>query len=839
MTGLNPLFFTTSDVDSYFSDNSSGLPLSGGIVTFYSDVDRTKLKPVYQLTGTYPNYGYSALPNPLVLNIAGSYQDALYNNIIPYYYPWTGTPLSPTGTQELYYITVQSSGFVPQETRQGWPNSAVNGSSPMSQNTEANFVPNGQFLAHNTIVSATEPPVTTYAFGATNIDAQAIAQGGWTFQHTNGGTSVFNNSFARIAGGMSGLNDFPRYAFNFKCSSFNASDQIRDLSIQWRNVNTFSGGAAVGTQPYTFYFSGASNDVNTYTMEVYVTYYFGTGGSPSAPLQVLLTSKSITPNYQSFKVSIPAFAANAGTLGTNDDDYIGISLRGPSGTWDIQVTDFALLEGDVTLTSFPVQTESEALYRGVAGWMPVPAANGNDLYLPLVLTPGGMTFDHSQVGTIVAAMRSAVNNELLCDGQQYQTSAYSTLGIPYSRLKTVLFDSTSGLPIFGTGSNYVNSYIATTGLTTLLISQNKQGVQTAPADGAAPTGFTFNTAINAQSAGYEYQAWSNSNGTVAFKHLPFTSVANAVGAGTSGMSVGSYNNPVTTGYNYEFIVHALIGTHFITGGAGLYFTFSNAATDYYVWFQTGTETLPVAAGPIAGYTPIQVNILPTMSIKDVGIAIQNVINGFQSNTVTVGAAPPNSSYFTFHSNGVTYAPWYNLGGVGTVPVVAGTLIEVDLGATPTAAQVVAATQVAINSQFFAVPDLRGMFLRGTDPTGIWDNDVLLRWGSSGINNPVLPGSFEFDIFEQHLHTASSSSTTTISGNATVSGTQVGSKVSSYTAGGTTSDTIQNAGAGNQYNTSAPAVGQATYGTTTTTTMTATGNKETRPVNAFVNWLIKY
>jgi hypothetical protein len=832
MTGLNPLYFTTSDLDTFYVDNGSGLPLAGGIVTFYSDVNRTTLKPVYQLT---PGLTYVALPNPSVLSMAGTFQDALGNNIVPYYYPWTGTDAHETGVQELYYITVQSADFVQQFTRQAWPNAAVNGTSPVSNNTEANFIPNGQFLAHNDIVSATEPPVTTYAFGTTTIDSQAIAQGGWTFQHTTGGTSVFNNSFQRLATGIAGLNDFPRYAFNFSCTSFNASDTIRDLSIQWRNVNTFSSGNPPGSQPYTFYFSAASNDSNTHTFTVYVTYYFGTGGAPSSPTQVAIGTVNITPGYSSYTVSIPSFVANAGTIGSNDDDYIGISLRGSATTWDAQFTDFALLEGVVTLTSFPVQTESEALYRGVAGWMPVPAANGNDLYLPLVLTPTGMIFDHSQVGTIIGAMRTAINNELLCDGAQYQTSSYSTLGIPYSRLQSVLFDSVSGLPIFGTGANYVNTYVSGSSNNILLVSQNKQGAQTAPADGAAPTSFTFNGTVNATTAGYEYQVWSNSNGSVAFKHLPATSISTAAGAGTSGMNVGSFNNPVTTLYHYEFLVLTLPASNFVTGGTGLYFIFNNASTAYYMWFQTGTEVDPA----VGGRNGIQCNLDPSMTAADVGIAIQNVMNGFQNNTISVTATPPNNSYFTFHSNGVTYIPWYNVASGGVAPVVSGTLIQVNIAAGATATQVVTATQKAINAMFFAVPDLRGMFLRGTDPNSAWDNSNNHRFGYSGLNNPLLPGSFEFDIFESHLHTASSVSTTTISSNATVSATQVGSKVTSYTAGGTTADTIQNAGSGNQYNTSVPSVGQAGYSTATTTTIAATGNTETRPVNAYVNWFIKF
>src|SRR5579871_4733347 len=125
MATIDPRFICTSDLEALFRDNSTGLPLSGGILTFYSDVNRTVLKPIYQLTGTPGNYTYQPLPNPCVLSSAGTFQDAPGNNIVGFYYPFTGTPAENTGVQELYYITCLNSGFVPQFVRQGWPQQAA------------------------------------------------------------------------------------------------------------------------------------------------------------------------------------------------------------------------------------------------------------------------------------------------------------------------------------------------------------------------------------------------------------------------------------------------------------------------------------------------------------------------------------------------------------------------------------------------------------------------------------------------------------------------------------------------------------------------------------------
>lgn len=483
MATIDPRFICSSDLELYMADNVSGLPLSGGIVTFYSDVNRTVLKPVYQLTGTPGNYSFAPLNNPCTLSSSGTFQDALGNNIVPYYYPFSGLPEESTGIQELYYVTVVNSGFTPQFVRQSWPPGASNGITPPIVDTIVdNFIPNGQFLAHNDWVSLTEPPFVQYAYGAETVNAQAIAQGGWNFVYTNGTTATFNNSFSQIpASGGWGMNSFPKYVFNFVCTGFNADALTRDLRIQWPDVNKFSAGNPPGTTPYTLFFDAKSNDSNSYTFSLYKIYYFGSagnGGSPSAPIEELIGTISIgSTGFISHNINNIIFGDNLGTIGANGDDYVALSLRGPTSGWNIAITDFLLSDGNEIFTSFPTMTNDEMLSRGVAGWMPTPDPTGQDLYLPLILTPQGMVFDQSIVGQIVAKPQlaaNAVNNELMMNGATFISSEYSSLGIPYSRLADYLVancaavsvtngSTTSTLPaascpMFGTGNNFVTVY---------------------------------------------------------------------------------------------------------------------------------------------------------------------------------------------------------------------------------------------------------------------------------------------------------------------------------------------------------------------------------------------
>jgi hypothetical protein len=136
---IDPRFIVTSDLESYFVSKDDGEPLAGGIITFYSDLNRSTKKPVYQISGSPPNYVYTVLPNPCVLSDVGTFQDALGNNIVPYYFPYEGTPDDDNTTVELYYITVESSGGVAQFTREGWPNFSNEGSSTASD--DRNFIP--------------------------------------------------------------------------------------------------------------------------------------------------------------------------------------------------------------------------------------------------------------------------------------------------------------------------------------------------------------------------------------------------------------------------------------------------------------------------------------------------------------------------------------------------------------------------------------------------------------------------------------------------------------------------------------------------------------------------
>lgn len=765
MANLDSRFFCTSDLDTYYVDNASGLPMSGGIVTFYSDVNRTELKPVYQLTGTPGNYTYSPLPNPCTLSSSGTFQDALGNNIVPYYYPFTGVPEDNTGVQELYYITCINSGFVPQFIRQGWPQAAGNGSGPSNDNEIDNYIPNGQFLSHNNIVSITEPPITQYSFGSETVDSQAIAQGGWNFVYTDANTAIFNNSFSQIpSSGGWGINSFPKFAFNFVCSEYNSNALTRDLRIQWPDINKFSSGNPPGTTNYTLFFDAKSNDGNTYVFTLYQIYYFGTGGSPSSPMVNEVATITVGPSetFTSYNINNINFAANQGTIGTNGDDYIALSIRGPASAWNAAFTDFLLTQGNETFTSFPVQTNDQMLSRGVAGWMPTPNPNGQDLYLPLILTPQGMVFDHTGIGEIVSTTNPSINSSsissqwLLCDGSSYITSQYSAIGIPYSRLFNVYLNNgysvLTNIPLYGTGINYATSYISSGNTANIRLTVNNSGIPiAAAADGN--TGWTFSSVhIGSSTINFTSNAGGNTANEIEnIGNFITPNNSNSSNAGTSPFTVSDNNlyTGITTEFAYSFSVITTAASS-ITGGE--YFTFSNSSTDYYMWFKINGS----GSDPAPGGTGIQVNLLSSYSASDVAMCIQDAMNMYQSSSIVVSGLPSASQYWTFQTNPGSsvrnFYVWYTVNNIGTDPKVSGsTGINVMLTGSENAAEVASKTQLAINSYQFAVPNMQGMFLRALDPNGYFDLDGSYRWskiaGFSGVNL----GTYEYQQFLGHQH----------------------------------------------------------------------------------------
>jgi hypothetical protein len=103
-------------IEDVLLDKDTGAPMSGGKVYFYRDSQRGTLKPVYQITGSSPNYTFTQLPNPMILSSIGTFEDSLGNPTVPYFFPYDGA-----FETDLYFVRVRNADDVPQFDRQAVP----------------------------------------------------------------------------------------------------------------------------------------------------------------------------------------------------------------------------------------------------------------------------------------------------------------------------------------------------------------------------------------------------------------------------------------------------------------------------------------------------------------------------------------------------------------------------------------------------------------------------------------------------------------------------------------------------------------------------------------------
>lgn len=138
------------------------------------------------------------------------------------------------------------------------------------------------------------------------------------------------------------------------------------------------------------------------------------------------------------------------------------------------------------------------------------------------------------------------------------------------------------------------------------------------------------------------------------------------------------------------------------------------------------------------------------------------------------------------------------------------------------------------STTFNLPDLRGRFLRGVADGSSNDPDRAARTAmNTGGNTGDNVGSVQADGFGSHGHTQNAHTHRMFNGTATgasdtpVSGSQT--TAIRFNATGWTHEYIMKQGSGS------PSHGQTS---SVTPTNNNTGGSETRPVNAYVHWIIK-
>jgi hypothetical protein len=704
---LNSRYVIAPSLEEYFVDKTSGLPLAGGMVFFYSDIDRSTLKPIFKLSGSPPNYSYTELPNPSTLSAVGTFQDELGNNVLPYYYPYDAD-----GNIELYYIAVFSSTGVPQFTREAFPNISAGGGSG-GQSGQLNFIPNGQFLLHNNIVAQ---PINNILAGQITGPLTELAPGGFYFVRPNTTTSTDIVTFPVYGQFVSNPTASPRYSAQIQCTSPNSSDNLKDLRIRFGDVNKFAADITIQDQ-YTFGFSGITVDSGSFFVDMEIVKFYGTGGATSPTETITITSFEITDQQQFFQVPF-VFPSNEGkNIGTNDDSYVDISISFPKNiSFGCKLTNFCMYLGNETILEFNQTTDKDFSARSMV--LNTPNHDGYDIGLPVVATRYGLFSDNSVVGEIVASV--SVNPPIyahLCDGSQFLTSGYQDNGVPNKRLFNALYNiNGTEITTYGTGKFFATLAVSASAIASpsgnSILSNNSVGVVNAVADGLTPTGIVFTRTATGQASSYGVTSFCLYNGPLGATNnfIVWNNSANSgsgVSPGTSGFTVTLIRagNSVLRNIT-QVTVNVAVSTL-----AGKYFQFSTP-TLYYVWFTVDG----VGVDPAPGGIGIKINLLSTdVTFAGISEKIGIALNGGELTSFIFpdGSTIMPGSYFTFQTAGGPqnlYYVWFTVNGTGTDPAPAGMIgINVNILSTDNPFVVRQKAIFAVNSTYFGIPDFRENF----------------------------------------------------------------------------------------------------------------------------------
>ena len=217
---ISSLYIPLFELETIFLDKDTGLPLSGGIVSFYRDLQRVTPKDVFQISGNPPDYTFTDVGAVFTLGISGTFVDGSGNPFVPYAYPYDAA-----GNEDRYYVTVVSAGGIPQFTREAVP-FIGEGNIPADERTNTeNLLSNPQFVEANI-----PPGITTLSVTGSNT-VTPIAPG-WDLI-TSGTDTITLQRLEPIAANVP---TNPPYAMSIQAGSgFGAS-----ITLRQRLLNTVS-----------------------------------------------------------------------------------------------------------------------------------------------------------------------------------------------------------------------------------------------------------------------------------------------------------------------------------------------------------------------------------------------------------------------------------------------------------------------------------------------------------------------------------------------------------------------------------------------------------------------
>lgn len=301
---LDERYIVASDLESFFVNKDSGLPLANGTISFFRDLARNVPKPVFQLSGAPPNYTYTSMGSIITLSSVGTVQNSGGDNEVIYYFPY-----DDEGTLDLYYAVIRDEDGVEQFTREAWPNISAETDPTRDAIAIPNQLSNPQFSK----VFINEGLSTTFTVSAATNQVFEFAPN-WDFVISGTGTVVIER--VPIPGNDNVVTS-PPYVLDI-----NVSNGITECLLRQRlNVNS---GLWASTADESIFLAGnvvaRNEEAGTGSIEMF--YVESSGGSPVT----ILSDSFDNSNY----VELMGTTADPIPLSNNTDEgldgYVDIYL---------------------------------------------------------------------------------------------------------------------------------------------------------------------------------------------------------------------------------------------------------------------------------------------------------------------------------------------------------------------------------------------------------------------------------------------------------------------------------------------------------------------------------
>lgn len=300
---LDERYIVASDLEQYFVDKDSGLPLSNGTISFYRDIARNVPKQVFQLSGAPPNYTYTSMGAIITLSAVGTVQNSGGDNEVIYYYPYDSQ-----GNLDLYYVVVRDQNGVEQFTREAWPNVAGGIDPTKDQSTLQNQISNPTF----TNVLINEGKTTTFTVSSANNEVFELAPN-WDFVISGTGTVVVQ----RIAiTGNEKIPTSPPYVLDIDISGGITQCYLRQ---RFR----YNSGLWSSTVNNPLFLAGSflARNENAGTTGLQMFYVESSGGIP-----IVVVDGSVIANYVIIQGSTTNAIPQSSNTDSGKDGYVDIYL---------------------------------------------------------------------------------------------------------------------------------------------------------------------------------------------------------------------------------------------------------------------------------------------------------------------------------------------------------------------------------------------------------------------------------------------------------------------------------------------------------------------------------